>query len=109
MKKVSELLKSVSSYPIPANILMEAGIKYELDIEADATPEIVTSNSYKLAKADVYKCLASAPNISQNGISFSFTDDQRQMFLNMYNSIRNELGVKDEENGQGYGYMGEDF
>lgn len=109
MKKISELLRSVNSYPIPANVIMEAGIKYELDIEADATPEIINSKEYKLAKADLYKYLAGAPNISQNGISFSFTEDQRSIFLNISSSIRNEVGVEDEESGQGYGYMGEDL
>lgn len=109
MKKISELLRSVNSYPIPANIILEAGIKYGLDIEADATPETLKSKEYKLAKADMYKYLAGAPNISQNGISFSFTEDQRSMFLNLSSSIRKEVGVEDKESGQGYGYMGEDL
>lgn len=109
MKKISELLRSVNSYPIPANIILEAGIKYGLDIEADATPETLKSKEYKLAKADVYKYLAGSPNISQNGISFSFTEDQRNIFLKLSSSIRSEVGVEDEESGQGYGYMGEDL
>lgn len=109
MKKISELLRSVNSYPIPANIILEAGIKYGLDIEADATPEILQSNEYNLAKADMYKYLAGAPNISQNGISFTFTDEQRNYFLSIASSIRGEWGVTDLVNGQGYGYMGEDL
>lgn len=109
MKKISELLRSVNSYPIPANVIMEAGMGYGLDIEADASPEVLQSTEYKLAKADVYKYLAGAPNISQNGISFSFTEDQRNIFLKLASSIRSEVGVEDEESGQGYGYMGEDL
>lgn len=109
MKKISELLQSVNPYPIPATTIMEAGIKYGLDIDADATPDILQSTEYKLAKADMYKYLAGAPNISQNGISFSFSEDQRNYFLTLSSSIRKEVGVTDEGAGQGYGYMGEDF
>lgn len=109
MKKISELLKSINPYPIPANVIMEAGIKYGLDIEAEAGPETINSNEYKLAKADIYTYLAGAPNISHNGISFSFTEDQRTHFLNVASSIRTELGIQDPSTGQEYGYMGEDF
>lgn len=109
MKKVSELLRSINSYPIPANVIAEAGIKYDVDTEADATPEILQSPGYQLCKADIYEYLASAPNISQNGISFSFSQDQREMFLSISSSIKKEQGVEDPVSGQGYGYMGEDF
>ena len=109
MKKISELLRSINSYPIPANVIMEAGIKYGLDTEADASPEIINSKEYKLAKAYLYSYLAGAPNITQNGISFSFTEDQREYFLNIASSIRKEEGETDPTTGQGYGYMGEDF
>lgn len=109
MKKISELLRSVNSYPIPANIIMEAGIKYGLDTEADASPEVINSREYRLAKADVYTYLAGAPDITQNGISFSFSEDQRSYFLSVATSIKKEEGVEDPTTGQGYGYMGEDL
>ena len=109
MKKISELLQSVNSYPIPANVISEAGIRYGLDLEAEATKEIISSSGYKLAKADIYAFLAGAPNVTQNGISFSFSEDQRKYFLNISNSIRTEEGVTDATSGQSYGYMGEDL
>lgn len=107
--KVSELLQSVNSYPIPENVISEAGIRYGLDLEADATKEIINSSGYKLAKADVYTYLAGSPNVTQNGISFSFSEDQRKYFLNVASSIRTEEGVEDATSGQSYGYMGEDL
>lgn len=109
MKKVSQLLQSINTYPIPANIIMEAGIKYGLDIEADATKEVIQSSGFKLAKADIYAYLAGAPDVTQNGISFSFSEDQRSYFLSVATSIRNEEGVTDPTTGQGYGYVGEDL
>lgn len=107
--KISELLKSINPYPIPANVIMKAGIKHGLDIETEAGPETINSKEYKLAEADIYTYLAGAPNISQNGITFSFTEDERTHFLNIASSIRKEEGVQDPSTGQGYGYMGEDF
>lgn len=107
--KVSQLLQSINTYPIPANIILEAGIKYGLEIEADATKEIVQSSEFKLAKADIYTFLAGAPNVTQNGISFSFTPEQRTYFLNVASSIRKEEGVEDPTTGQDYGYVGEDL
>lgn len=107
--KVSELLQSVNAYPIPANIVMEAGVRYGLELEAEATKEIISSSGYKLAKADVYTYLAGAPNVTQNGISFSFSEDDKKYFLNVASSIRTEEGVEDETSGQKYGYMGEDL
>lgn len=109
MKKVSELLQSVNTYPIPANIIMEAGVKYGLDLEAEATKEIIQSRAYKLAKADVYTFLAGAPNVTQNGISFSFSEDQRKYFLSVASSIRTEEGVTDATSGKIYGYKGENL
>lgn len=107
--KVSELLQSVNTYPIPATVIMEAGIRYGLELDAEGTQEIINSSSYKLAKADVYAFLSGAPNVTQNGISFSFSEDQRQYFLSISNSIRDEEGVTDATSGQYYGYVGEDL
>lgn len=107
--KVSELLQSVNAYPIPANIIMEAGVRYGLELEAEATQEIINSIGYKLAKADIYTYLAGAPNVTQNGISFSFSEDDKKYFLNVASSIRTEEGVTDATSGQKYGYMGEDL
>lgn len=107
--KVSELLQSVNAYPIPANIIMEAGVRYGLELEVEATKEIINSSGYKLAKADVYTYLAGAPNVTQNGISFSFSEDDKKYFLNVASSIRTEEGVEDATSGQKYGYMGEDL
>lgn len=106
---ISELLKSINTYPIPASIILEAGIKYNLDVESEATSEIIESRGYKLAKASIYAFLAGAPNITENEISFSFSEDQRSYFLNISNNIKSELGEEDETTGQGFGWMGEDL
>lgn len=60
-------------------------------------------------EADVYAFLAGAPDVTQNGVTFSFTQEQRDYFLSMSNSIKAGLDVSDASSGQGYGYMGEDY
>lgn len=109
-KTISELLQSISTYPIPENVILEAGIKNGIEVNLEADKEVIESRGYKLAKADIYTFLAGAPNVSQNGISFSFSEDQREFFLSVASSIRKEEGVTDPTtSGQGYGYMGEDL
>lgn len=107
--KVKDLLQSINPYPIPANVITEAGIKYGLDLESEVTPDLIAGKEYNLAKADIYTYLAGAPDVTQNGVSFSFTEDQRAYFLNVATSIRGEQGVQDPTTGQGYGYVGEDL
>lgn len=106
---LSELLKSINTYPIPENIILEAALKNGLYAGEEVTKELVESGSYRLAQAHIYTYLAGAPNITQNGISFSFSDEQRSFFLKTAKAIKDNEGVESPENGQGYGYMGEDL
>lgn len=106
---VSESLKSINNYPIPPYVLTKSAIKNGMSLEEEVTSEILISREYRLMEADVYAFLAGAPDVTQNGITFSFSQDQRDWFLSMSNSIKTDLGVVDSSTGQGYGYMGEDY
>ena len=106
---VSESLRSINNYPIPPYVLTKSAIKNGMSLEDEITSESVISKEYRLMEADVFAFLAGAPDVTQNGVSFSFTDDQRDWFLSMSNSIKADLGVSDASSGQGYGYMGEDY
>lgn len=106
---VSESLRSINNYPIPNYVLTKSAIKNGMSLEDEITIESVISKEYRLMEADVYAFLAGAPDITQNGVAFSFSEDQRDWFLSMSNSIKADLGVSDSSSGQGYGYMGEDY
>ena len=106
---ISESLKSINDYPIPPYVLKKTAIKNGMSLEDEITSESVISKEYRLMEADVYAFLAGAPDITQNGVSFSFSQEQRDWFLSMSNSIKAELGVSDASSGQGYGYMSEDY
>ncbi len=98
----------MSSYPIPAstieNIIDEAG----LDAEADITKEIRASDEFKRAKALAYAFLAEAPNVTQGGISYAFSEDERSRFQKKSSNLLAELG-EDEGSDIPCGYIGEDF
>ena len=84
---VSETLRSINSYTIPTYDLTKTAIKNGKSKEDEITSESVISKEYRLMEADVYAFLAGAPDVTQNGVSFSFTDDQRDWFLSMSYSI----------------------
>lgn len=106
--KTSDAIRAISSYPMPSStiesILEEAG----LDAVADITKEIRASDGFKKAKALAYAFLAEAPNITQGGISYTFSQDERSRFEKKSNSLLAELG---EDGGSDVpcGYVGEDF
>ncbi|OZT04969.1 hypothetical protein [Prevotella sp. 885] len=106
--KTSNAIKAMSSYPIPAatieNIIEEAG----LDAEADITKEMRASDQFKKAKALTYAFLSEAPNITQGGISYTFSEDERSRFQKKSSNLLAELG-EDEGSDIPCGYIGEDF
>ena len=99
----------MSSYPIPAatidNIIDEAG----LDAEAEITKKMRASNEFKKAKALTYAFLAEAPNITQGGISYTFSEDERSRFAKKSNSLLAELEEDEAGTDVQCGYIGEDF
>ena len=98
-------LKSINAYPVPEETFAEAAIRREIDLESEATKELLTSKEYRLTRADILRWLAGAPNISQSGISYSFTAEERAAFLEEANDIY--LEYEDEYAQQTkYGYKG---
>lgn len=106
---ISESILSLTGYPVPSALLEQSCIKHGLYGQEEVTAEILSSPAYQLVKADVYEFLAGAPNVTQNSVSFSFSQDQRDYFLSLSRSIRDDLGYSEARTGQQYGYMGEDF
>lgn len=106
MGTISKSLKSLSSYPIPLATIEEVAEELGLNPSDDVTPSIRNSNKFKLAKAGIYDFLSEAPNISQAGVSYSFSDGERKRFKANADSIRNELDYNNQDN---YGYQGEDL
>lgn len=108
MSTILESLKGINSYPIPLRTLDEVAERRELDLCSEANEETKAGAGYNLALADLLMWLSFAPNISQGGQSFSFTDEQRMQFRNRARSLYDEFGTEDEAYATKtvYGYKG---
>ena len=106
METVLESLKGISAYPIPLRTLVESAKRRGLILDEEASQERITSKVYKVVKADLLSWLALAPNITQGGQSFSFTDEQRQQFRNQAKALYDECGEVSIAAKPIYGYKG---
>lgn len=105
MATILNSLKSVSAYPIPQCTLQDIAENRGLEPGKDVTPDVRRSNEFRLAKADVMYWLSKAPNVSQAGISYNFSDSDRLNFKRQANAIYRECGEKLPESS--FGYKGE--
>lgn len=106
METILESLKSVNAYPVPLRTLVEIAERRGLSLTSEATQAELRGKNYKLATADLLLWLSLAPNISQGGQSYSFTDEQRQQFRNRANALFDEFGEETSSAGITYGYKG---
>ena len=77
MATILESLKGVNAYPIPLRTLTGFAEVRGLTLTAEATQEVLRGAAYNLSLADLLLWLSLAPNISQGGQSYSFSDEQR--------------------------------
>ena len=106
---VLEILKRINAYPIPFSTIVETAVKRELSIDEMFTKSIAEGKAYNLSKADLLMWLSSAPDISQGGQSYSFTDEQRKQFRNEARQLYDDFG-EDEQDVMPktiYGYKGD--
>lgn len=85
-------LEAINAYPIPPSTIMSIAEEQGLNAQDELTLEVRTSKSFRIALANLFLWLAYAPNVSQAGIAYSFTDEQRLSFRNKYTSIYNDCG-----------------
>lgn len=102
-----DALKSVNAYPIPLRTLVETAERRNLSLTDDASQESLNSKEHRLAKADLLLWLSLAPNISQGGQSYSFTDEQRKQFRKDAQAIYDELEPGATAIGATFGYKGD--
>lgn len=106
MATVLESLKGVNAYPVPLRTLVETAEKRGLTLTDEATKATLTGRAYNLAVADLLIWLSLAPNVTQGGQSFSFTDEQRKQFRNEASALYDELGEESVATKPIYGYKG---
>ena len=109
MTLLETLQAAVTAYPIAPQTIEAWATYWGLDLQQQATPPLMQSQEYRLVKADLWDWLALAPNISQGGQTYSFTDEQRTLFKQRALSLRNSVTLEPETLEQGgtlYGYKG---
>lgn len=102
-----DALKSINAYPIPMRTLVETAERRGVELMATATQEGLKSKPLRLAKADLLIWLSLAPNISQGGQTYSFTDEQRKRMRQEAQGIYNELEPEANAGSVTYGYKGD--
>lgn len=106
---VLQSLKSLSGYPIPLATIQDVADEVGISVDAEATKELRGSKEFKRAKARIYLYLSKAPNVSQGGISYNFSEEDRRRFRQEAESILDEIGDNADGLGVTYGYKGEDL
>lgn len=105
---ILQSLKSLSAYPIPTLTVQDIAERASLDAQADASKDIRASKAFKRARAYIYIYLSEAPDVTQQGVTFSFTDEDRKRFLRKANGLLEEIGETEYTTGEVIcGYIGD--
>lgn len=106
MATVLESLKGVNAYPIPVRTLDEVALNRGLTLSATCTQETLRGEAYNLATADLLLWLANAPNISQGGQSYTFSEEQRSALRRRAYALYKEFGDEGGAPKTTFGYKG---
>lgn len=91
MSTIKQVLASrfVVSFDIDSILTQRA-----IDPNAEFDINIANSSQYKGALADCYMVVYTMPNITEGGMSISYSD--KSMFLKLANAIYKEIGEQDK-------------
>ncbi len=98
-------LKSINAYPIPLCTIQDIAESRGLSLDLEASLQVRVQPNFRLAKADLLQWLSEAPNVTQAGISYNFTDNDRLNFRRQAVAIYKDCG--EALPGASYGYKGE--
>ena len=104
---VRESLLATSNYPIPDAFLESIGEVVGIEIDEELTD--TDAVSLNRLRARTYIFLATAPNVSEGGVSISYTAAEKKYFLSLakqYAELAGETGLFP---GPAYGYKGQDI
>lgn len=101
---IRESLKALNAYPIPDLIVVLYCTARQLAPEAEAYGEVLASAAYRLAVADIYLWLSTAPNISQGGASWTLSEADKAAFRVQAETIYQQC--REPSKGVRFGYKG---
>lgn len=103
---ILESLQSLSNYPVSPEYVEGVLTEEGMSAETQLTASTAHSAGFLRAKRRVCLYLATAPNISQGGISYSLDANARGQYIDMAADIAEELS--DGEGGR-FGYIGDEL
>lgn len=89
---IFDTLRALSLYPINPLTVQNIAEECGLSADDDASAEVRASDAYKKAQAHVYMYLAEAPNVTEAGASYSFTDAERDAFRRKAATLLDAIG-----------------
>jgi hypothetical protein len=106
---IGESIRAITGYPIPPAAVSNICEAHGLNADDKADMTVRSASGYNLAKADTYRYLSTAPNITQGGVSYSFSEDERDRFVNLADRLSSRYGDAGGTAPVSCGYVGEDF
>ena len=106
---VLQSLRSLSSYPIPTATIEDVAEGVGLSLDTELSQELRKDKRFKRAQAKIFLFLSEAPNVTQGGISYSFSEEERRRFRLRAENLFDEIGEANSGTGVEYGYQGEDL
>lgn len=106
MAKILEALKGINAYPVPLRTLVEVTEGRGLNLQDEATIAVLRGKAYKLATADLLLWLSLAPNISQGGQSYSFSEEQRTQLRKRADTLYGDCEDEANLSKPKFGYQG---
>lgn len=101
-----EALKGINAYPIPLRTILKVAERRGVTLSDTATADNLAGSGFNLATADLLMWLVGAPDVTQGGQSYSFTDEQRKQMKNEADALYGEFGDDEVPSGVVYGYKG---
>lgn len=101
-----EALKSVNSYPVPLRTLEEVAQRRGILPDDECTTAVLQSKGYRLACADLLLWLSFAPQVTQGGQSYQFSDEQQLQLRTQANAIYEEYGETEATHKARFGHKG---
>lgn len=106
MATILEALKGINSYPIPLRTLSETAERRGITLTDETSAEVLRGKAFNLCRADLLLWLSYAPDVTQGGQSFSFTNEQREAMRSLAQKIFDEFEEEGNVPKPRYGYKG---
>ena len=107
MVTINSALKCISAYPISDEVITNVCTKRGLTPTDELTSATFATSPYQLSKADIMIYLSQAPDVSEGGVSFSFSDAQKSYYrksaMEIYKTLEDSDSIAQLNN---YGYKG---